>query len=223
MHLQNLICLIQVLMNSKSLNLQEQVSDNENSSVESSPNVVKEIVFHAAKKVEFVKPKNNEKPVRKSVRVDYDYYAKTSHPNTHRNMTPRAVLLKSGLKPLSTARPVYTAHPKPTVHSARPMTYFSKQAQSTVQRSFYKKPALTNRYFNQKVNTVRPRVVNTARPYTTPVNTVRANGVNVVKPSACWVWRPTRPNGASLVFNRYNYIDARGRSKSVMAWVPKGN
>ncbi|GJT92500.1 putative ribonuclease H-like domain-containing protein [Tanacetum coccineum] len=51
-------------------------------------------------------------------------------------------------------------------------------------------------YFNQKVNTVRPRVVNTARPYTTPVNTVRAYGVNVVKTSACWVWRPTRPNGA---------------------------
>ncbi|GJR57626.1 retrovirus-related pol polyprotein from transposon TNT 1-94 [Tanacetum coccineum] len=158
----------------------EQVSDNENSSVESSPNVVKETVFHVAKKVEFVKPKNTEKPVKMSVRyaemyrsqslrgnhknwngqksnqlesefvmnnkacfiyesfdhmnincphhqrkrivtgnnynmVDYDYYAKTSHPTSHRNMTPRAILLKSGLKPLSTARPVYTAHPKPTV------------------------------------------------------------------------------------------------------------
>ncbi|GJV44914.1 hypothetical protein Tco_1429450 [Tanacetum coccineum] len=106
----------------------EQVSDNENSFVESSPNVAKETILHAAKKVEFVKPKNNEKLVKRSVsfnhvkinfpdqqrkrmvtgnnynRVDYDYYAKTSHPNTHRNMTPRAVLLKSGLKPLSTAR-----------------------------------------------------------------------------------------------------------------------
>ncbi|GJX19523.1 putative ribonuclease H-like domain-containing protein [Tanacetum coccineum] len=128
----------------------EQVSDNESGSVVS------------PLKVEFVKPKNNEKPVKRSVRyaemyrsqsprgnqrnwngqksnqlernnynrVDYDYYAKTSHPNTHRNMTPRAVLLKSGLKPLSTVRPVYTAHPKPTVHSARPMTHFSKPAQS---------------------------------------------------------------------------------------------
>ncbi|GKD71088.1 hypothetical protein Tco_1325178, partial [Tanacetum coccineum] len=35
----------------------------------------------------------------------------------------------------------------------------------------------TVRYFNQKVNTVRLRVVNTARPYTTPVNTVKENGV----------------------------------------------
>ncbi|GKE21006.1 hypothetical protein Tco_1432518, partial [Tanacetum coccineum] len=117
-------------------------------------------------------------------RVDYDYYAKTSHTTTHRNMTPRAVLLKSGLKPLSTVRPVYTAHPKPTVYSAKSMSQFSKQAKSTIQRPFYKKPALTNKYFNQKVNTVRPKVVNTARPYTAPVNTIRANGVNVVKPSA---------------------------------------
>ncbi|GKD53233.1 hypothetical protein Tco_1286620, partial [Tanacetum coccineum] len=138
-------------------------------------------------------------------RVDYDYYAKTSHPSAHRNMVPRAVLLKSGLTPLNTARPVYTAQPKPTVHSARSMSHFFKQAQSTNQRPFYKKTALTNRYFHQKVNTVmghcytvRPRAVNTARPYTTPVNAVRAKRVNVVKTSACWVWRPTRPNGASL-------------------------
>ncbi|GKB66691.1 putative ribonuclease H-like domain-containing protein, partial [Tanacetum coccineum] len=121
-------------------------------------------------------------------RVDYDYYA--SHPTTHRNMTSRVVLLKFGLKPLNTARPVYTAQPKPTVHSARSMTYFSKQAQSTDQRPFYKKTTLTNRYFHQKVNTVmghcyivRPRAVNTARPYTTPVNVVRTKRVNAIKTS----------------------------------------
>ncbi|GJV40197.1 ribonuclease H-like domain-containing protein [Tanacetum coccineum] len=149
-------------------------------------------------------------------RVDYDYYAKTTHPRTHKNMTPRAVLLRTGQKPLSTAKPVYTAHPKPIVHCARPKTHFYKQAQSTVQRPFYKKPTLTNRHFNHKVNTdrprivhtarsyrapvntIRPRVFNTARPFTGQVNTVKAYGANVVKPSACWVWRPTRPNGASL-------------------------
>ncbi|GJT53037.1 putative ribonuclease H-like domain-containing protein [Tanacetum coccineum] len=43
-----------------------------------------------------------------------------------------------------------------------------------------------------------------------------ARGFNAVKPSACWVWKPIKPNGASLVFNKYNYIDARGRSKSWM-------
>ncbi|GKB30644.1 putative ribonuclease H-like domain-containing protein [Tanacetum coccineum] len=78
------------------------------------------------------------------------------------NMTPRAVLLKIGLKLLNTVRPVNTAHPKPAVHR--------------------------------------------------PVNAVREKGVNLVKTSACWVWRPTKPNGASLAFKRHNYIDAQGRS-----------
>ncbi|GJX97300.1 putative ribonuclease H-like domain-containing protein [Tanacetum coccineum] len=51
--------------------------------------------------------------------------------------------------------------------------------------------------------------------YRQNVNTVRARGFNAVKTSACWVWKPIKPNGASLVFNKYNYIDARGRSKIV--------
>ncbi|GKF18508.1 hypothetical protein Tco_0063426 [Tanacetum coccineum] len=36
-------------------------------------------------------------------------------------MAPRAVLMKTGLRPLNTARPIKTAHPKTTVYSARPM------------------------------------------------------------------------------------------------------
>ncbi|GKF37568.1 hypothetical protein Tco_0114326, partial [Tanacetum coccineum] len=51
------------------------------------------------------------------------------------------------------------------------------------------------------------KFVNTVRPFRSTVNTVRARRFNVVKPSACWVWRPIQPNGASLVFNKYNYIE----------------
>ncbi|GJU57717.1 ribonuclease H-like domain-containing protein [Tanacetum coccineum] len=127
-------------------------------------------------------------------RVDNDYYAKTSHHRTHKNMTPRGVLLRTGLKPLSTAKSVYTAHPKPTVHCARPKTHFYKSAQSTVQRPFYKNPALTNRHFNHKVNTVRPRIVNTARSYRTPVNTVRPRVVNTARPNRTSV-NAARANG----------------------------
>nr|GEV33471.1 hypothetical protein [Tanacetum cinerariifolium] len=43
------------------------------------------------------------------------------------------------------------------------------------------------------VNTARPRAVNTARP-----NAIRANQVNALKALTCWVWRPTKPNGASI-------------------------
>ncbi|GJX99429.1 retrovirus-related pol polyprotein from transposon TNT 1-94 [Tanacetum coccineum] len=151
--------------------VKEQVTEDTSSFVESLLNVDKETVFLTDKKIEFVKPKKQEKLVRKLVRqtmvygnnynrVDYDYYAKTTHPSAQRNMVPRAVLLKTGLTPLNTVRPVNT---------------------------------IVGQYYN-----VRPRVVNTARPYTAPVNTVRAKGDNAIKASSCWVWRPTIPNGASL-------------------------
>ncbi|GJT64000.1 hypothetical protein Tco_1015480 [Tanacetum coccineum] len=44
-------------------------------------------------------------------------------------MSPKAVLLNTGLTPLNTVRPVNTAHPKTAVHSAKSKTHFSKQAQ----------------------------------------------------------------------------------------------
>ncbi|GJY40292.1 hypothetical protein Tco_0427562 [Tanacetum coccineum] len=53
------------------------------------------------------------------------------------------------------------------------------------------------------------------------VNVVRTNQFNAVKASACWVWRPVKPNSASITLKKYDYVDARERSKSVMAWVPK--
>ncbi|GJU39708.1 ribonuclease H-like domain-containing protein [Tanacetum coccineum] len=67
----------------------------------------------------------------KYTRVNYIYSAKNAHPSAHRNMAPRAVLMKTGLRPLNTVRPVNTAHPKTTVYSARPMSRFSKSTQST--------------------------------------------------------------------------------------------
>ncbi|GKF92288.1 hypothetical protein Tco_0279007 [Tanacetum coccineum] len=163
-------------------------------------------------------------------RVNYNYFAEKAHPNSHSNMTPRAVLMKTSLKPLNNARPVNTAHLKTIVYSARPMSCFLKLAQSTVKRPYQSRTTLTNKNSNQKVNTAKekvyttkPKAVNTARPTSAVVNAVRANQVNAVKATACWVWRPTKLNSASITFKRQNYIDARGRSKSVMAWVPKGN
>ncbi|GKE76646.1 hypothetical protein Tco_1542766, partial [Tanacetum coccineum] len=70
----------------------------------------------------------------------------------------------------------------------------------------------TARSYRTPVNTIRPRVINTARQNRTSLNAARANGFNVVNPSACWVWRPIKPNSASITLNRYNYIDARGSS-----------
>ncbi|GKE86796.1 hypothetical protein Tco_1560538 [Tanacetum coccineum] len=49
--------------------VEEQVSQNTSSFVKSSLNVDKETIFPIDKKVEFAKPKNHEKPVKKSVRL----------------------------------------------------------------------------------------------------------------------------------------------------------
>ncbi|GJW90725.1 hypothetical protein Tco_0168278 [Tanacetum coccineum] len=105
--------------------------------------------------------------------------SKTTHPSVHRNMSPKVVLLKTGLTPLNTIRPVNTVHPKTTVDSAKSKIHFSKQAQSTAKRPFYKQTTLTRRsvhtakryYYNG-----RPRVVNTAKSYIGQVNTVRVKG-----------------------------------------------
>ncbi|GJX24372.1 putative ribonuclease H-like domain-containing protein [Tanacetum coccineum] len=138
-------------------------------------------------------------------------------------MAPRAVLMKTCPRPFNTARPVNTAHPKTTVYSARPTSHFSKSSQSTVKRPYQIKTALTNKKFSQKVNvtkgsfyTDRPKAVNTARPNSAIVNVVRKNQVNAVKASACWVWRPTKLNSASITLKKHNYVDARGRSKNLM-------
>ncbi|GJW44970.1 RNA-directed DNA polymerase, eukaryota, reverse transcriptase zinc-binding domain protein [Tanacetum coccineum] len=126
-------------------------------------------------------------------RVNYNYSIKKAHPSAHRNMAPRAVLMKTGIRTLNTARPINTAHPKTIVYSARSMSHFSKSAQSTVKRPYQIRTSLTNKNFSQKVNTAkgkiytaRPKVVNTARPNTVVVNAVRENQVNAVKALACW-------------------------------------
>ncbi|GJX04090.1 putative ribonuclease H-like domain-containing protein [Tanacetum coccineum] len=173
----------------------------------------KKTIFPTIAKINFVRPQQQEKPVRKPVKYA-EMYRLTAITIKGKgwNIVPRAVLMKTGLRPLNTARPVNTAHPKTTVYSARPMSCFSKSAQSTVKRPYQIRTTLTNKNFSQKVNTAkgkfytaRPKAVNTARPNSTVVNAVRANQVNAVKASACWVWRPTKLNSASITLKRHNY------------------
>nr|GEY22676.1 hypothetical protein [Tanacetum cinerariifolium] len=225
--------------------VKDRVSDNKHCPVESPVLVEKKTVIPIIAKVAVVRSKQQEKLVRKIVgyaemyremvvyennytRVNYNNSTRKTHPSAHRNMAPRAVLMKTGLRPLNTHRPVNTAHPKTIVYSARSMSHFSKSAQSTVKSPYQQRTTLTNKSFSQKVNTAkgksytarpkavntaRPKAVNTARPSPAVVNAVRENLVNVVKASSCWVWRPTKPNGASVTLKIYNYIDVRGRSK----------
>ncbi|GJX32057.1 retrovirus-related pol polyprotein from transposon TNT 1-94 [Tanacetum coccineum] len=73
-------------------------------------------------------------------------------------------------------------------------------------------PESSTKKFIDEIGECCSRQVNTARPKAV-VNAVRTNRVNAVKASACWVWRPVKPNSASITLKRYDYVDARGRSR----------
>ncbi|GJW48762.1 hypothetical protein Tco_0080408 [Tanacetum coccineum] len=98
-------------------------------------------------------------------------------------MVPRAILINSGLVSINTARQNTS---KTTVNAARPMSYLSKIAHSTVKRPIHKNTTFKNSNINQRVNTVRGKGFNTARPKAV-INVVKENNVNAVKASACWV------------------------------------
>ncbi|GJX60599.1 ribonuclease H-like domain-containing protein [Tanacetum coccineum] len=126
------------------------------------------------------------KPVwNNAQRVNHQNFAKKTHPCAKKNLVPRAVLMKSGLVSVNTARQVNTAHSKTTVNAARPMSYLSKIAHSTVKRPIHKNTTFKNSNIDQRVNTVSGKKFNTARPKVV-VNAVKGNSFNAVKASACW-------------------------------------
>ncbi|GJU07155.1 hypothetical protein Tco_1123585 [Tanacetum coccineum] len=137
------------------------------------------------------------KPVwNNAQRVNHQNFAKKTHPYAKKNMVPRAVLMKSSLVSVNTARQVNVAHTKTTVNAARLMSYLSKKAHSTVKRPIHKNTAFKNSNFNHRVNTVKDKNINTVRPKVVVnaarpkavVNVVKGNNVNAVKASTCWVW-----------------------------------
>ncbi|GJZ23615.1 ribonuclease H-like domain-containing protein [Tanacetum coccineum] len=117
-------------------------------------------------------------------RVNHQNFAKTTHLCAKKNLVPRAVLMKSGLVSVNTARQVNIAHSKTTVNAARPMSYLSKTTHSTVKRPIHKNTTFKNNNIDQRVNIVSGKKFNTARPKAV-VNVVKGNNVNVVKASAC--------------------------------------
>ncbi|GJQ94786.1 hypothetical protein Tco_0005925 [Tanacetum coccineum] len=74
------------------------------------------------------------------------------------------------------------------------MSYLSKTTHSTVKRTIHKNTSFKNSNFNQRVNTVKDKNVNTVRPKVVVnairpkvvVNVVKGNNVNAVKATACW-------------------------------------
>ncbi|GJU27444.1 putative ribonuclease H-like domain-containing protein [Tanacetum coccineum] len=113
--------------------------------------------------------------------VNHQNFPKKTHTCAKKNLVPRAVLMKSGLVSINTARQVNAAHSKTTVNATRPMLYLSKIAHSTVKRPIHKNTTFKNSNINQRVNTVRGKKINTARPKAV-VNAVKGNNYNAGNP-----------------------------------------
>ncbi|GJR53051.1 putative ribonuclease H-like domain-containing protein [Tanacetum coccineum] len=113
-----------------------------------------------------------------------------THPYPKRNFVPKAVLMKSGIKTLNTARqnfskaailvntarPINTAYQRPTMNSAR--------TSSNIRRPFNKSTTYKNSNLKEKVNTVKGNVT-TTRPKAV-VSDNKGNAANAIKASACW-------------------------------------
>nr|GEV17181.1 hypothetical protein [Tanacetum cinerariifolium] len=84
---------------------------------------------------------------------------------------------------------------------------------SYAQRPFQRESAVRTQSQVLRVSTVCcccSRQVNTARPKEV-IN--RRNWVNDIKASACWVWKSVKPNSASIILKKYDYVDGNSGTK----------
>nr|GEU65150.1 hypothetical protein [Tanacetum cinerariifolium] len=122
-------------------------------------------------KIKFVKPKTNRKLVEQ---IRQDTY-RSPRGNKRNWNQPMSQKLRSDFEmsnkachacavTVNTARPVNTAHPKTTMNAVKPRTYFSNSAHLIGKRPIQRKTTSKNSFINQRVNAVRNKQVNTARP-----------------------------------------------------------
>nr|GFC10967.1 hypothetical protein [Tanacetum cinerariifolium] len=116
---------------------------------------------------------------------------------------------------LSTAARTVSAV-KPKFSKTRPniALYAMSNSKSLLRRPFIRHPSPKPSISPPRVNAAKPSTVSAAQ-----------NNHSI------WVWKPKclvldhalRTSSASMTLKRFDYNDALGRSKSVMAWVPKRN
>ncbi|GJW52151.1 hypothetical protein Tco_0093502 [Tanacetum coccineum] len=186
--------------------------------------LIKDCDFHDKKMVQKPVLNNVKKGTgQREVRPVWNNAMRTNHQNfsnSRRNFAPTAVLTKSGLVPISTARqsssraaapvstarPIKTAAPKPFVNVAKSRPNVFQKSHSPSKRPFYQQTALKNKNMNN--NTAKVKGV---------ISTVGEQGINDVKSKACWVWRPkikvldhVSKNNESYICKQFDYVDPTG-------------
>ncbi|GJS27404.1 ribonuclease H-like domain-containing protein [Tanacetum coccineum] len=113
---------------------------------------------------------------------------------TQGNLTPKAILLKSGTKTIAPNRSFSTA--RTSLNVAQPkMKSFVKSAHSNVKRPFERKEVAKNKIWVPTARTKNPTVglkVSTTKP---TVAAAKGNKGKAVKASARWIWKPKQISG----------------------------
>nr|GFB67337.1 hypothetical protein [Tanacetum cinerariifolium] len=93
-------------------------------------------------------------------------------------------------------------------------SYAMTKSKSPLRRHFIRHPSPKPSISPHRVNAVKPSAVSAAQ---------HNHGKKVWKPKCLVLDHALRTSSASMTLKRFDYNDALGRSKSVMAWVPKRN
>nr|GFB70515.1 hypothetical protein [Tanacetum cinerariifolium] len=172
--------------------------------------LIKDCDFHAKKMAQSI-PRNH------AHRGPHKQYAPLTHTNPQKHMILAAALTQSKPVSITTVRPVNqvtTAVPQPHVTRPRLAKTIVAKPHSPPRRNISRRPSPKPSKFRHKVTTAKV-------PHVNAIKGVQGN----------WVWKPKCPIlnhvfrhiSASMPLKKFDYTDAVGRSKSVMAWVPKRN
>nr|GEV56273.1 hypothetical protein [Tanacetum cinerariifolium] len=138
--------------------------------------------------------------------------ASLTYKNPPKHMVPAAVLTQSKPVSITAVRPVSTAVPKIMMTRPRLTHPIVTMSKSPITRHITRSPS-------PKTNNLPLRVTASQAPVVSAAQGIQGK----------WVWRPkclildhdSRTTSASMTLKWFDYNDALGRSKSVMAWVLK--
>nr|GFC59154.1 hypothetical protein [Tanacetum cinerariifolium] len=144
----------------------------------------------------------------------HKHHAPMNHSKFPLHKVSAAVPSKS--KPILTTATRTVSAVKPKFSKTRPniASYAMSKSKSPLRRPFIRHPNLKPSISPPKVNADKPSVVSAAQ---------NNHGKKVWKPKCLVLDHALRTSSASMTLKRFDYNDALGRSKSVMAWVPKRN
>nr|GFB80692.1 hypothetical protein [Tanacetum cinerariifolium] len=119
---------------------------------------------HLIKDCDFYEKQMAQTPVRNHAqRVNHQQYARMTLLNPQKHVVPTAVLTKSKLVPITAARPVTVAVPKPNVTRPRPVKPIFAKPHSPPRRHINCSPSLKASNFPPKVTAVKVPQVNAAK------------------------------------------------------------